>query len=34
MTASTVAFDVNLSLDGFIAAEGGRPGQPLGEGGE
>jgi hypothetical protein len=34
MTASTVVFDVNLSLDGFIAAEGGRPGQPLGEGGD
>jgi hypothetical protein len=34
MTASTVVFDVNLSLDGFIAAEGGRPGPPLVEGGE
>jgi hypothetical protein len=30
MTASAVVFDVNRSLDGFIAAEG-RPGQPLGE---
>jgi hypothetical protein len=34
MTASTVVFDVNLSLDGFLAAGGGRPRQPLGEGGE
>jgi hypothetical protein len=34
MTARTVVFDVNLSLDGFVAAEGSRPGQPLGEGGD
>src|SRR5215204_7702108 len=32
MTA--VVFDVNLSLDGFVAAAGITPDQPLGEGGE
>ena len=32
MTA--VVLDINLSLDGFIAAEGGRSGQPLGDGGD
>jgi dihydrofolate reductase len=31
---TTVVFDVSLSLDGFIATEGGRPGQPLGVGGD
>jgi dihydrofolate reductase len=34
MTARTVVFDVNLSLDGVVAAEGSRPGQPLGKGGD
>ena len=32
MTA--VVLDVNLSLDGFAAAPGSRPGQPLGDGGD
>lgn len=34
MTASTVVFDLNPSLDGFVAAEGSWPGHPLGEGGD
>jgi hypothetical protein len=32
VTAAVV--DINLSLEGVVAAEGGRPGQPLGDAGE
>jgi hypothetical protein len=31
---TAVVLDINLSLDGFVAAEGSRPGQPLGDAGE
>jgi len=31
---TAVVLDINLSLDGFVAAEGSRSGQPLGDAGE
>jgi hypothetical protein len=30
---TAIVLDINLSLDGLVAAEGSRPGQPLGDAG-